>query len=211
MTLKVIGAGFPRTGTNSFKLAMEMLGFDRCHHMYEVLANPQQAPDFLAAALGEPVDWDAVYTGYQACCDFPSCYFWRELSEYYPDAKIVLTTRSAEGWYESMRTTIFDIFEKVGPGMDNPISSMGREILYKRMFGENFEDRAHVIDVFERHNQRILDSIPPERLLVFEARQGWAPLCEFLGVAVPDQPYPNANALDEFWQKTQGFIDQMEQ
>ena len=104
--LKVIGAGISRTGTFSFKLAMEKLGFTKCHHMMEVVENPTQAPLFIAAAKGEPTDWEDLYQGYQACCDFPSCHFWRELMDAFPTARVVLTVRDPENWYKSMSETI---------------------------------------------------------------------------------------------------------
>lgn len=198
MPLQVIGVGFGRTGTNSLKLALEMLGFARCHHMVEVIENPWQAPLFLAAARGEAVDWDTLYEGYLSCCDWPSCHFWRELSAYYPDAKVILSHRNAQSWFNSMSETILPLL-KNGPATDaDPVRQMGYEIVFRQTFGENVDDRDHVIGVYERHNQAVRDAIAADRLLEFEARDGWAPLCAFLDVPVPGQPYPNTNAPDDF-------------
>lgn len=202
MSLKVIGAGLGRTGTNSLKLALEKLGFSKCHHMTEVFDHPEQAAVFVAAAHGEAVDWDKLYEGYQACCDWPSCYFWRELSDYYPDAKIILTTRSAESWYRSMVETLITGTHKAIAGPETAASLIGREIFLNGTFAGNIDDKDHVIEVYERHNQAVRDTILPGRLLEFEAGQGWEPLCAFLGVPVPKERYPHTNAMEEFKQNT---------
>ena len=106
MALSVIGAGFGRTGTESMKLALETLGMGPCHHMKEVLANPEQVALWRSAAQGDLPDWEDAFAGYSSAVDWPAAYFWRELSEYYPDAKILLTVRSADSWYASMANTI---------------------------------------------------------------------------------------------------------
>ncbi len=110
MSLSVIGAGFGRTGTASMKMALELLGFGPCHHMKEV-TTPQQNQYWLAAAMGQVMEWDRVFDGYGSCIDWPAAFFWRELSEYYPDAKILLTVRDSESWYQSMENTIFKVLK----------------------------------------------------------------------------------------------------
>jgi len=72
MALKIIGAGFGRTGTKSLKLALEQLGFGPCHHMEEVMTDPAQLPHWQAAVAGEPVDWDAAFAGYNSAVDWPA-------------------------------------------------------------------------------------------------------------------------------------------
>lgn len=199
--LKVIGAGISRTGTFSFKLAMEKLGFIKCHHMMEVIDNPEQATEFLAAARGEQIDWKILYRGYQACCDFPSCYFWHELMGQFPEAKVVLTVRDPESWYKSMSETILPSLMQSLDTFGSPTAKMGEELIKHRFLGDRLDDKTHVIDAFNRHNQAVRDTVPADRLLEFDARQGWEPLCAFLGVPVPDEPYPKTNSLDEFLQK----------
>src|SRR3569623_3410022 len=107
MALSVIGAGFGRTGTHTLTLALEMLGFGPCHHMEDVMANPEQKAAFRAAGRGETVDWDAVYAGYKSAVDWPTAYFWRELADHFPQAKLILTVRNSEEWYKRARETIF--------------------------------------------------------------------------------------------------------
>jgi Sulfotransferase domain len=210
MPLKVIGVGFGRTGTNSLKHALEMLGFAKCHHMVEVIENLEQAPLFLAAARGEVVDWDTIYEGYQSCCDWPSCHFWRELSAYYPEAKVILSHRNAQSWFNSMSETILPLLTNKPSKDADPIMQMGHEIVFEQTFGGRVDDRDHVIGVYERHNQAVRESIAPDRLLVFEAKDGWEPLCAFLEVPVPEQPYPNTNAPDEFRQIVQRLDERLD-
>ncbi|PKQ05062.1 MAG: sulfotransferase family protein [Alphaproteobacteria bacterium HGW-Alphaproteobacteria-12] len=199
MALSVIGAGFGRTGTLSLKLALEQLGFAPCHHMLEVFANPGQAPAWLSAAKGEAVDWDALLSDYKASVDWPSCHFWRELAAHYPEAKVILSTRDPRRWYKSISETIFRAMEgqipEEGPGRD--VMAMARHIVGSKTFGGR-TDEAHVLDVFTRHEAEVKRGIPAGRLLVFDVAEGWEPLCRFLGVPVPDAPFPRTNSSEEF-------------
>lgn len=106
MALRVVGAGFGRTGTNSLKLALEQLGFGPCHHMFEVRDNPGQLAYWQAAARGETLDWDAVFADYASCVDWPSARYWREIAAHYPDARVVLSVRPEEAWIKSVHATI---------------------------------------------------------------------------------------------------------
>lgn len=199
MTLSVIGAGFGRMGTLSLKLALEELGFAPCHHMTEVFANPHQAPQWHAAARGEAVDWDALLKGYKALVDWPGCHFWRELAAHFPQAKVVLSTRDHERWYESMANTIFRAvgseLPPEGPARD--VLQMASYVVRDRTFGGNL-DKAHVLDVLAAHEAEVKRAIPAHRLLVFNVAEGWDPLCRFLGVPVPETPFPRTNSTEEF-------------
>jgi len=198
MSLDVIGAGFGRTGTLSLKLALEELGFVKCHHMIEVFQNPDQAPVFQTAARGETVDWSALYEGYRATVDWPGCYFWRELAEAFPQAKVILSTRDPHSWFKSASETIF---QAMNMETDDPaiggVTAMARELVFERTFGGDISE-AHAVEVFNAHLAEVKRNIPAERLLVFKAKQGWGPLCAFLGVEVPDKPYPRTNSTEEF-------------
>jgi len=201
MTLSVIGAGFGRTGTLSIKMALEQLGVGRCYHMVEVFDNPQHIALWRAAAEGRPVDWDALFAGYGAAVDWPACHFWRQLTDCFPDAKVLLTVRDAERWYQSAHDTIYQAMIGSLP-IDDPVARSQREmaakIVLEDTFGGRFEDRAHAIAVYERHNAEVRRAVPPERLLVYELGQGWEPLCRFLGKPVPAEPFPKVNSRDDF-------------
>ena len=194
MALKVIGAGLGRTGTASLKVALEQLGVGRCHHMGEVLADPAQIPLWIDAADGSP-DWDALLGGFSAAVDYPSCSFWRELSEEFPDAKVILSTRDAASWFESVNATI------MAPHFNDFIAPTPWGRMIKRTIWDTLDgrmgDRDFMIDYFERRNEEIRSTIAPERLLVFEAREGWGPLCDFLGLPVPDSEFPRINTREE--------------
>ena len=212
--LKVIGAGLGRTGTASLKEALEELGFGPCYHMFEVFTNPGHAAFWEAAWRGEPADWDGVLGGYEATVDWPACSFYEELMERNPDAKVLLSVRDPERWYESARQTIYELsklstgspFSRLGfalisrlafGGFQTGQGPMAKEIIFQGTFDGRFEDKDHAIGVFNRHNEEVQRRVPKERLLVYEVKQGWGPLCEFLGVEVPDKPFPHLNDASE--------------
>lgn len=187
MGLKLIGAGLGRTGTLSLKVALEHLGFGPCYHAMEVGATARRSlPLWIDAIQGKP-DWDAIFDGYAATVDFPGCCFWRELLAHATDAKVILSVRDADDWFESVHQTIFS------PTSGTPVFGESGQALsrfLRRDFGDRVGDRAFMTDYFRRWNQAVIDTVPAERLLVISSEAGWAPLCEFLGVAIPEVPYP---------------------
>lgn len=207
--VKVIGAGFPRTGTSSMKAALEQLGFGPCHHMFEIFGNPDQIGRWLQAAntIGSDgpspstIDWDWVLEGYDSAVDWPAGAFWRELADAYPDARILLTVRDPERWYTSMQNTIFsnfgagDLPPAIAPIIGKFLPVFGA--IVGRMFAIRITDgppnRADAIRMYEQHAETVRQTIPSDRLLVHEASDGWEPLCEFLGVDRPAEPYPHLN------------------
>jgi hypothetical protein len=202
MSLKIIGAGFGRTGTHSLKIALEMLGFAPCYHMVEVFSHPGHSEAWEAAARGETIDWHALLGPYDAAVDWPASYFWRELMALYPEAKIILTERDPEEWYKSISRTIFDfMMREVDDSKLDPVHraqrKMGQYIVGEKTFGGRF-DKAHVLDVYRRNGEAVRREVPAGRLLEFDAPQGWKPLCEFLGVKVPETPFPLTNTTEEF-------------
>jgi hypothetical protein len=206
MTLKVIGAGLGRTGTASLKVALEQLLGGRCYHMSECFGNPANPPLWLEAAHGRP-DWEAIFRDYVATVDYPACGFWRELADYYPDAKVLLSVRDPDKWFESTRETIFsdDIRELA---THTPDSAFFDACVNKDFVG-HFGDRAFITDYFRRHSKAVIAAIPKERLLVYEAGQGWEPLCAFLGVPVPDTPFPHVNTRSDFLAMLAGMKQMM--
>lgn len=198
MALKVIGAGFGRTGTSSLKLALEQLGFGPCYHMSEILLVAGRLHQWLRVADGDP-DWDGIFHGYASAVDWPAAAYWRELAQHYPQAKVILSTRDPEKWFASAQETIlsphlWSLMEGTAFG------DMGAKTI-KALFDDKIHDHDTLIRVFKEHEAAVKASIPPERLLVFRASEGWAPLCQFLGVPVPDAPYPRVNSKEEM----QGF------
>ncbi|MDP4511526.1 sulfotransferase family protein [Nonomuraea turcica] len=208
--LKVIGAGFPRTGTSSMKAALERLGFGPCYHMFEILMNPSHVDKWLPVTTGVPIDWDQVLRGYQSTQDWPASHFWREQAEVYPDAKIILTVRDPHRWYASMQALIangpgrklppslpdraaavFGALARFGPVMDH----IGQSVFGEGWrFSDGMPDEDLAVDAFHRHIAMVQESLPADRLLVFDVRDGWEPLCRFLDVEAPaDEPFPHLN------------------
>jgi len=194
MALHVIGAGLGRTGTLSLKLALEQLGLGPCFHMAELLIDPKRVPLWLAAADGKP-DWDAVFAGYSSTTDYPACLYWRELTAAYPAAKVVLTRRDKDKWFESTQATIFS--EAMSARIrGTPVEPFFAKTIWRDL-GAHLHDRDFMTSYFEKHNAAVEGGVAKKRLLVYDVAQGWAPLCEFLGVAAPDSPFPNVNSREE--------------
>ena len=209
MPLKVIGAGMPRTGTMSLKHALEQLGFGRCHHMTELARNPDRWPLWERALEGGAADWEKIFHGFGATVDAPSCFFVRDIAERYPDAKVILTVRDPDRWFDSMQATVLDAGhrEKVTKTpMGGLMAKMWAYTARKRGISPSgavspgvAPDRAQAIAGFEAHNAEVRRAIPAARLLVYEVAHGWPPLCGFLGVPVPDAPFPRFNETGK-WQ-----------
>ncbi len=197
MALQVVGAGFGRTGTLSLKNALEKLGFGACYHMMEVFPRPEHVAMWHRLAFGHPMDWDEIFRGFRATVDWPAARWWREIAAHYPDAKVLLSVRDPEDWYRSMSDTIYQPMKLPVPDGAPEIvrlqSEMVRKAVLAETFDNRFDDKALAIQVFKRHNQEVRDSIDSARLLEFDVREGWAPLCRFLEVPIPDEPFPRLN------------------
>lgn len=198
--MKVIGASFPRTGTMSTKAALERLGLNPCYHFVTQFERPQDIDVWLAAADGKMPDWKALFADFQAAVDWPTSFFYKELMEVYPDAKVLLNSRDPEKWYQSISTTVYPVTMRENNA--NVTQAHASETLIKLgwqgMFGGRFEDKDYAIEVFNKHNQAVQDDVPRERLLVWEPTQGWGPLAAFLGVEAPDEPFPRLNDNESF-------------
>ncbi|WP_158584224.1 sulfotransferase family protein [Salinibius halmophilus] len=212
MTVKVIGAGFGRTGTKSLQTALEALGFGPTYHMSELVKNPQHVPYWRGAMEGEQVNWHEFLDGYHAIVDFPGCLYYKELMEAYPDAKVVLTTRDAEKWFESASKTILNFdphpvyiaimrfmckFSKTARGMSD-VGMYNSAELYEKLFQNRKHDKDFVIDVFNQHIEAVRAAVPADRLLEYQVSEGWEPLCEFLNVDVPNKDFPRSNDRNDF-------------
>ena len=206
MTLKVIGAGFGRTGTLSLKSALEELGLGPCYHMVETRDHPEHDAMWLALARGKASDWRPMLNGYAWTVDWPTTYFWKTLAAANQDAKIVLTLRDPEAWYASAAATIFARmleFEalRADPSAVDPARRQHMEmvnaIVVEKTFGGSLA-KDHAIGVFNAHNEEVRRSVPADRLLVYESGEGWERLCAFLGLPVPSAPYPALNTTGDF-------------
>jgi len=193
MAIKIIGTGFGRTGTDSMREALSILGYGPCHHMSAVNTNEEQKRLWRALAKGAAPDWNTLFSGYVSCMDWPSAYYWRELIDFYPAARVILTWRSPESWWESFEKTIV-----AGIATSQEPDSLGVALIAKQVFAGRPQDRAAAIAAYEANVEAVIATVPAERLLVHRLGDGWEPLCAHLGVAVPDQSYPNRNNTKDF-------------
>lgn len=201
MALRVVGAGLGRTGTHSQRVALEKLVGGTCFHMSALIEDSASTPLWQAAARGEPVDWEGFPPGYVATVDWPACAFWRELAAANPEAPVLLSTRSsAEEWWGSFSKTIVPALTKPVPPEDTDWVARRAMMmdLMQNTFEPNWSDREAAIGGYERHNAAVRSAVPPGRLIDWQPGDGWEPICEALGIAVPDEPFPHTNRSAEF-------------
>jgi hypothetical protein len=211
--MKVIGAGLPRTATTTQMIALEQLGFGPCYHMRNLLGDLEgELPRWERTLEGDP-DWGAIFGDAQSTVDWPAARYWRELMDVYPDAKILLSVREAEGWVRSMRETVWGIFygdslmhhmsdarTTVDPLWRRYITLMARmnwDEQIGALAGDTADDAAFA-QIMERWNDSVRETVPAERLLVWDPRDGFEPLCRFLEVDVPAEPLPRVNDTAAF-------------
>jgi hypothetical protein len=196
--MRVIGSGFGRTGTLSLQAALQQLGFDPCYHMVELIKLRGHPKKWLAIARGQPRDWRALFTGFEATVDFPACLFYADLLREFPEAKVVHTVRNKQDWYRSTYETIYQsrtVFPRWLQHASGFIGliEMTDRLIWNGEFEGRFEDPQRAQQIFDEYTAKVRETVPPERLLVFDVREGWAPLCRFLGVPIPATPFPNVN------------------
>ncbi|MBP9192146.1 MAG: sulfotransferase family protein [Ignavibacteria bacterium] len=215
MALKIIGSGLGRTGTYSLKLALEILGFGKCYHMTELFQNPSGVKYFTDAENDMIVEWDKLFHGFNSAVDYPVARYFKKIFSYYSHAKVIHTVRDPEDWYKSATATIFPAGNpfswkilKLAVHLPFSVQAIKRipVLMYSRKlshleFGNDLKDKEKVISEFNFHTEDVIRTIPKEKLLVFDVRSGWLPLCGFLGVPVPDVPFPVSNSREEFFEK----------
>jgi hypothetical protein len=205
--MKLIGAGFGRTGTMSLKAAIERIGYGPCFHMIDLIGDPKPLPHWQDAAAGRPVDWEAAFEGWEATVDWPGCTWWDQLIETWPDTPVLLNTRDKEAWYQSCLKSIYaagqagmrgELGEGTGPPPPPEVMKFINGSIWGGTFQGRFEDKQFAFEVFDRHYDAVRKGVPSDRLLEYEIGDGWEPLCAFLGVDVPDEPFPRTNDTAAF-------------
>ncbi|MEA2453824.1 MAG: hypothetical protein QOI45_86 [Thermoleophilaceae bacterium] len=209
--MQLIGAGLPRTATTTQMIALEMLGLP-CYHMRDMMADlGGSVPQWRKAFDGQG-QWDEIFGDRQSTVDWPAAYHWRELIDVYPDAKVLLSVRDHDGWTRSMQSTINQIYfgdtlmhhlaqarYQIDPEFAGWIDLMIDMMWHERgaMAGTQGESAA-MAEQAEAWNQSVIDGVPSDRLLVWNPKEGWDPLCEFIGVDVPSEPLPHVNDTETF-------------
>ena len=196
MTLNVIGTGFGRTGTDSMRKALNLLGVGPTHHMLELEQGSPLTEPWLDLVKGAKPDWELLFTGYNACVDWPSAFYWRSLIVEYPEAKVLLTMRSAESWWKSFEATILKYIQS----NEDP-DGFAQLLIAERVFDGRPDDRDHAIAVYNRNVEEVISTVDPERLLVHNLGDDWEPLCHWLGLPIPPSHYPSGNSTEEFNQR----------
>jgi hypothetical protein len=208
--MHVIGAGLPRTGTLTQKLALEMLGVGPCYHWVDVLADLDRVEQWQRALDGDQ-PWDAIFDGFHSTADWPGGFFYAELAAAYPEAKVLLSVRDPERWLASFHETIWEMCfgdsliryssnarAKIDPRWDRYLNLVDRMFWIERGTFASGRTPEEMIATMHRHEQAVRETIPPERLLVWDVTEGWEPLCAFLEVDVPAEPLPHANDRGTF-------------
>jgi Sulfotransferase domain len=208
--MKVIGVGLPRTGTLTQKVALEMLGVGPCYHMVNVLQNLDLVQQWQDALEGRP-DWDTIFKGCQSTVDWPGGFFWRELMEHYPDAKVLLSVRDPEKWEHSMRDTVWACYYgdsliyhlsmatyKVDDQWKHFIDTMTQLLWEGPGTIKGHETKQGMMDAMHRFNDEVKSTVSSDRLLVWDVTEGWEPLCEFLEIECPSEPMPHVNDSSTF-------------
>ena len=192
MALKVIGTGFGRTGTESMRNALNILGAGPTHHMFELGEDSPLRPLWLDLAKGGKPDWEKLFEGYSACVDWPSAFYWRTLIDVYPEAKVLLTMRSAESWWKSFEATLLKYLQSG----DDP-EGLSHLLVAQQVFDGRYADRDYAMEVYNKNVADVIATVSPERLLVHNLGDGWAPLCDWLGLPLPDVDYPSGNTTSD--------------
>lgn len=191
MELSVIGAGYGRTGTTSLRLALEKLGFFTCFK-----PGGSSVGMFLWNRYKDkkPMDWHAILYGFQSTLDFPMCLFYKELAEAFPSTKVILTVRDSEQWCDSVESTLLRSTAWAEHYYAFPEQREYLIDLFSHAFGRVGSDRKSMIAAYERHNAEVQETISRDRLLVYDVKRGWKPLCNFLDVPEPRDPFPHVNS-----------------
>jgi sulfotransferase family protein len=198
VTLQVVGAGFPRTGTKSLQLALEGLLGGRCYHMHEVFANLDHVRTWRDALRGQPPDWGVFLAPYVAALDWPASVFWRELSMGHPDAIVILSLRAdAATWWRSADRTILEVARKAELPEYEDWLPLFHELL-RSCLGERWDDPEAAQGAYEQHNEDVQGAVPPHRLVTWQPEDGWASICDALGLPVPSEPFPHVNTTAEW-------------
>jgi hypothetical protein len=199
--LTVIGAGLPRTGTNSLRLALARLLDGECYHMFTLKADPPQARAWVRALNGDLSGAHQLLAGCAAAVDWPAAFFWRELLAANPSAVVVLSVRDSPAtWWRSFDATVLERKRnpELLPGDDGSFAVMRDELL-GRVLGPGWAEPAAAMTAYQRYNEHVRAQCPPGQLVEWSPADGWAPLCAALGTQVPDEPFPRTNSASEFF------------
>ncbi len=221
MSIKIIGAGFPRTGTTTLKKALETLGYKDTYHFKDLIANPKKLKHWKELEEKGLTNFEQLFDGFQATVDFPGYPYYKILMEKYPDAKVILTKREVDKWYESTLKTVWKAGPQTALAKIVLLSKMifntslretflcikfMRNTYLKKQFNNKFATEAHAKEVFFKHIEDVKKHVPKNKLLIYDVSEGWQPLCDFLKLPVPDETFPHLNKKENFHEMVKGMI-----
>ncbi|GIJ92711.1 hypothetical protein Asppvi_001989 [Aspergillus pseudoviridinutans] len=217
--MKVLALGYGRTGTRSLRDALLTLGYHHTYHTFDaVYVNPRECKIWLKGlhakcdGVGKKFgreEFDQLLGHCQAVADMPAAYFAPELIQAYPDAKVILTIRDIDEWHESVKNTLQIADSSLISGIlgftakilfmpnrwNYPMFQKLNKVLYDGDFKKNGRKS------FEQHYDHVRSLVPPENLLEYHMKDGWEPLCRFLGKPIPAEPVPYINQREGFNKK----------
>lgn len=205
--MKVIGVGFGRTGTMSLKVALEELGAGPCLHSLQSpnAGGAQIATHWEQAANGQQIDWQRAFDGWAASVDWLGARFYPQMLQAWPQAKVILSVRDPDAWYESCQASLHAtraIARSAEASEGSPTLLRAVDVaIWRDLFDDRFDDRDHALEIFQRHQLQVAGAVAPQQLLIYDIRDGWEPLCEFLQVAAPKTPFPHLNSREAFWSR----------
>lgn len=198
--LELFNAGLGRTGTTSLKAALDVLGLGPSFHMFDIVSDEQRLRQWESVVCdGERPDWNALFDGCRSAVDGPCAVYYEQLAEAFPDAKVILTVRDAESWWRSTYDTLYQFVLRSAEHPPAPGSHQARllrvtsAMVWDGLFGGRFTDQEYAMEAYRRHNEDVVSALGADRVLVYDVREGWEPLCAFLGTEVPDVAFPRAN------------------
>ncbi len=223
MQLEIIGTGLARTGTMSLKQALEYLTGKRCFHMIELLKNPARIEILKKGYKSNQIEWSKFYEGYHSALDYPTCLYYPDLVKLNPDIKVIHTRRDFDSWYHSVKETVYrgkpktikDVTSLVKNMLFSkdyrkvaPVFMFNDKLIWRGQFESRFEDKEFMRAKYQSHEALVTSSIKAENLLWYDVKEGWAPLCQFLGKTVPEIDFPKANERKEFNRKMDKLLYQ---
>ncbi|XP_078486096.1 uncharacterized protein LOC100178273 [Ciona intestinalis] len=215
--MKVIIAGYPKTGTKSLTSALRTLGYT----VYDYLENFQFLCNDWETVLtegGNSEDFYRMYNGVDATLDSPVFVFWEELHRTFPDAKVILPIRDEDKWIVSFKKQCRQIDDHMLMKFYKFFTPTGRRYqAYTNTWvtaalGTPLKTAFHKTPVnellyrtrYRQHNKYVTEVVDADKLLVYQVKDGWEPLCQFLEKDVPETAFPHANVGGTF------FRDNME-
>ncbi|KAL3442687.1 P-loop containing nucleoside triphosphate hydrolase protein [Aspergillus insuetus] len=227
VSMDILALGMSRTGTDSLKQALLILGYHDVYHGYSAaLDNPRDYEMWLAGlrakydGIGKPfgrLEFDQLLGHCQVVSDLPAICFSEELIAAYPKAKVILTTRDLDKWHASMQKTFQPLldsrFVRVLEMIDRALFGKTRWIgrswrtIWKNVFDGDFEKNGR--QAYRDHYALVEKLVPRGSLLLFDVHDGWEPLCRFLGRPLPQIDFPTGNVVETFHRRLASGVSAM--